>query len=52
MRDGGEVEVLRDIEVEEDFDQVGALLRYYSYQTSKLRLFLKLKGKALNLPFF
>jgi peptide subunit release factor 1 (eRF1) len=28
MRDGGEVEVLRDIEVEQDFDQVGALLRY------------------------
>jgi peptide subunit release factor 1 (eRF1) len=28
MRDGGEVEVLRDIEVEQEFDQVGALLRY------------------------
>ncbi|UCE00431.1 MAG: hypothetical protein JSV42_06835 [Chloroflexota bacterium] len=28
LRDGGEVEVLRDIEVEKDFDQVGALLRY------------------------
>ncbi len=28
MRDGGEVEVLRDIEVQRDFDQVGALLRY------------------------
>jgi peptide subunit release factor 1 (eRF1) len=28
MRDGGEVEVLRDIEVQQDFDQVGALLRY------------------------
>lgn len=28
MRDGGEVEVLRDIEVEKEFDQVGALLRY------------------------
>ena len=28
MRDGGEVEVLRDVEVQKDFDQVGALLRY------------------------
>jgi len=28
MRDGGEVEVLHDLEVEKDFDQVGALLRY------------------------
>lgn len=28
MRDGGEVEVVHDVEVEEDFDQVGALLRY------------------------
>lgn len=28
MRDGGEVEVLHDIEVGQEFDQVGALLRY------------------------
>jgi peptide subunit release factor 1 (eRF1) len=28
MRDGGEVEVLRDVEVQKEFDQVGALLRY------------------------
>lgn len=28
LRDGGEVEVLRDIDVVEEFNQVGALLRY------------------------
>jgi peptide subunit release factor 1 (eRF1) len=28
MRDGGEVEVVHDVEEQEDFDQVGALLRY------------------------
>ena len=28
MRDGGEVEVIHDVEEQEDFDQVGALLRY------------------------
>lgn len=28
MRDGGEVEVLRDIEPQKDFDSIGALLRY------------------------
>jgi peptide chain release factor subunit 1 len=28
MRDGGEVEVLRDVAVQKEFDQVGALLRY------------------------
>ncbi len=28
LRDGGEVEVIRDIEVQQEFNQVGALLRY------------------------
>jgi peptide subunit release factor 1 (eRF1) len=28
MRDGGEVEVVHDVEEQKDFDQVGALLRY------------------------